>query len=89
MNTATVRPQSAPVGPTTRVRGYYRADGTYVRSHHRRISPPVAVAAGGGGVVLFILLMLDLLGGGGSGAKSTPSQHPTSPISSSGHLSHR
>lgn len=84
-----VRPQSTPAVPMTRVRSYYRADGTYVRSHHRRISPPVAVAAGGGGVVLFILLVLALLGGGGSGAKSTPSQHPSSPISLSGHLSHR
>lgn len=88
VNMTTVRPRPASASQTTRVRSYHRADGTYVRGHNRRISGPVAVAAAGGGsVILFILLLLALMGGGGAGA-STPSQHPTSPASVSGHLSH-
>lgn len=78
------RPQSASPGSTTRVRGYHRADGTYVRTHHRRISRPAAVAAGGGGTILLILVLL-VFSGGGTG-ESSPSQSPSSPANISNQL---
>jgi hypothetical protein len=86
VSTPVTRPYQNQMGLTTRVRGYQRADGTYVRSHHRRISRRVVVAASGGGIALFIFVLLALLGGGGTGTGSTPSQQPTTPASVSGHL---
>ncbi|GAA0452561.1 hypothetical protein [Streptomyces olivaceiscleroticus] len=68
---AVPRSRPAPAGPTTRVRGHYRSNGSYVRPHQRRISP-AAAAAGGGGGLLLLWLLLAVLGSGPSGAADTP-----------------
>lgn len=86
VKTTVTRAYPASTGQATRVRSYYRSDGTYVRGHHRLISRPAAVAAGGGGVLLLILLLLALTSGG-TGNASTPDKHPTPSISVSDRLS--
>ncbi len=76
----TVRSIPVPVGPTTRVRAYQRADGTYVRSHDRALSGRAVVATGTGlgGLLLFLLLLAALSAGGG---QSSPAERsgPSSP----------
>ncbi|MFF5638124.1 hypothetical protein [Streptomyces sp. NPDC012825] len=65
---------------TTRVRGHYRANGSYVRAHHRQIGAPAVVAAGGSGLLaVVVLLILAALGGGGGGATQVPA--PSAPAS--------
>ncbi|MER5358394.1 hypothetical protein [Streptomyces sp. NPDC002785] len=83
--TASVRPSTVrsipvPAGPTTRVRSYRRADGTYVRSHDRALSRSTVVATGSGlgGLLLLLLVLVALSAGGGQGAPKGRSG-PSSP----------